>query len=73
DAFSKFVWLYAMKTTKAAEVLSILKKQSIIFGNPHRIISDRCAVFMWNDFQSYCREEDIDHVLITTGMPRFND
>lgn len=35
DAFSKFMWLYATKTTSTAEVLNILKKQSIIFGN-HR-------------------------------------
>jgi transposase InsO family protein len=45
DAFSKFVWLYETKTTNVAEVLSILKKQSIIFGNPRRIISDPGAAF----------------------------
>jgi transposase InsO family protein len=72
DAFSKFVWLYATKTTYAAEVLSILKKQSIIFGNPRRIISDRGAAFTSNDFQSYCREKNIEHVLITTEMSRSN-
>jgi len=73
DAFSKFVWLYATKTTNAAEVLSILKKQSIIFGNPHRIILDRGAAFTSNDFKNYCGEENIEHVLITTGIPRSND
>jgi len=70
DAFSKFVWLYATKTTSAAEVLGVLRKQSVVFGNPRRIISDRGAAFTSNDFQSYCREENIEHVLITTGVPR---
>jgi len=55
-----------------AEVLSILKKQSIIFGNPRRINSDRGAAFTSNDFQSYCRKENIEHVLITTGVLRSN-
>jgi transposase InsO family protein len=64
------VWLYATKTTNAAEVLSILKKQSIIFGNPPRIISDRGAAFTSNDFKNYCKEENIEHVLIT--IPRSN-
>jgi len=46
DAFSKFAWRYAMKTINAAKVLNILKKQSIIFENPYRIILDRGASFM---------------------------
>ena len=37
-----------------------------------RIISDRDLVFMSNDFQSYCREENIEHILITTGVRREN-
>jgi transposase InsO family protein len=66
------VWLYVTKTTNAAKVLRILKKQTIIFGNPRRIISDRGAAFTSNNFQSYSREENIEHVLITTRMPRSN-
>jgi len=67
------MWLYATKITHEEGVLDIQKKQSIIiFGNPRRIISDRGVAFASNDFQSYCREENIEHVLITTGMPRSN-
>lgn len=40
DAFSKFTWLYAVKSTAAAEVISRLKKQASVFGNPRRIISE---------------------------------
>lgn len=72
DAFSKFVWLYATRSTNTVEVLNILKKQSIIFGNPRRIILDRGTAFTPNDFQGYCKEEHIEHVLITTGIPRAN-
>jgi transposase InsO family protein len=65
------VWLYVTKTTNAAEVLNILKKQSIILRNPRRIIFDRGAAFTSN-FQNYCKEENIEYVLITIRIPRAN-
>jgi len=71
DAFSKLIWLYATRTN-TAKVLNILRKQSIIFGNPRRIISDQGTAFTSNDFQNYCKEENIEHGFITTGVPRAN-
>jgi len=53
-------------------VIDKLKKQATIFGNPKRIISDRGTCFTSKDFQQYCKEENIQHVLITTGIPRAN-
>ncbi|KAH0947462.1 hypothetical protein HN011_006867 [Eciton burchellii] len=44
-------------------------------GSSHEqleIISDRGAAFTSNEFKSYCKEENIEHVLITTGIPRSN-
>lgn len=72
DAFSKFTWLYATKSTGTAEVLTHLRKQSIIFGNPRRIISDRGTAFTSKDFAEYCKMEGIDHSLIVAGVPRGN-
>lgn len=72
DAFSKFVWLYATRSTTAAEVIDHLQKQAIIFGNPRRIISDRGSAFVSKEFKDYCETESIKHVLITTGVPRSN-
>lgn len=72
DAFTKFVWLYATKTTNASEVIDKLKKQSFIFGNPQRIILDRGTAFTSKEFTDYCTTENINHVLITTGVPRAN-
>lgn len=70
DAFSKFVWLYATKSTSAAEVIDRLRKQSTIFGNPRRIISDRGSAFTSGEFKEYCRLEGIEHSLIAVGVPR---
>lgn len=72
DAFSKFVWLYATKSTNAAEVITRLKKQSSVFGNPRQIISDRGSAFTSKEFEEYCRTEGIEHILTTTGVPRTN-
>ncbi|KMQ83464.1 blastopia polyprotein [Lasius niger] len=72
DAFSKFVWLYATRTTGTTEVLDRMKKQAIVFGNPLRIILDRGSAFTSGDFENYCKEQKIEHILITTGLPRAN-
>jgi len=72
DGFSKFVWIYPTKTTNAREVIDRLKSQQKIFGNPQRIISDRGTAFTSTDFKDYCSEENIEHILITTGVPRGN-
>jgi len=73
DAFTKFVWLYPTRSTTTEEVLTRLKRQSMIFGNPARIISDQGTAFTSTTFKSYCKEEGIEHVLITTGLSRGND
>jgi hypothetical protein len=72
DAFSKFVWLYPTKTLNTNEVLKSLEWQSEIFGNPRRIISDKGSAFTSTDFADYCRVEKINHVTVTTGVPRGN-
>lgn len=46
--------------------------QSEVFGNPRRIISDRGAAFTSNDYKQYCAGQSIEHVEVTTGVPRGN-
>lgn len=72
DAFSKFVWLYATKTTSAADAIERLRRQSHIFGNPRRIVSDRGSAFTSREFKEYCQSENIKHQLTTTGVTRAN-
>lgn len=72
DAFSKFVWLYPTKSTGTNEVVDRLRKQSAVFGNPARIITDRGTAFTSNQFKEYCESESIQHLLIATGVPRGN-
>ena len=53
------VHVFATKTRNATEVV-------------RRIISDRGGAFTSNEFEEYCKERDIQHLLITTGVPRAN-
>jgi len=64
--------MYPTKTTNAKKVINHLKNQQRIFGNQRRIISDRGSAFTSSDFRDYCSEENIEHILITTGVPRGN-
>ena len=72
DGFSKFTWLYATKSTGTTEVLDRLKKHGTIVGNPRGIISDHGTAFTSGNFNEYCKNERIEHILTTTGIPRTN-
>lgn len=72
DGFTKFVWLFPTKTTSSSETLNKLQIHQQAFGNPRRIITDRGTAFTSHEFENYCKEEDIQHIKITTGVPRGN-
>ncbi|GFW00877.1 hypothetical protein TNCV_1761151 [Trichonephila clavipes] len=72
DAFTKFTWLYPVKTVSAESALEKLKQQQKTFGNPIRIISDRGSAFTSKLFNDYCDEENIEHLQIATCVPRGN-
>jgi len=73
DSFTKFIWLYPVKSTTTKEVSSKLELQKQIFGNSATIISDRGTAFSSLEFFSnYCKQEEIKHSMITTDLPRAN-
>lgn len=72
DGFTKFVWIYPVKTVTAKETIEKLKFHQKDYGNPRRIITDRGTAFTGNEFAEYCLLEQIEHIIITTGVPRGN-
>ncbi|GFX90852.1 transposon Tf2-9 polyprotein [Trichonephila clavipes] len=72
NSFSKFVWIYPVKSTSTKDALDKLILQQTIFGNPSKIITDKGSAFTSTEFQKFCQEESIEHVQITTGVPRGN-
>ncbi|XP_055928750.1 uncharacterized protein LOC129959880 [Argiope bruennichi] len=43
-----------------------------VFGNPMRIITDKGSAFTSKEFTNYCANQNINHIQITTGIPRGN-
>ena len=72
DAFTKFVWLFVTKNRTSAEVIKNLEILRAVFGSPKRIITDKGTAFTSQELTDYCEEEGIQHVAITTGVPRAN-
>ncbi|GFX90887.1 hypothetical protein TNCV_3167181 [Trichonephila clavipes] len=72
DAFTKFTWLYPVKTVSAESSLEKLKQHQKTFGSPIRMISNRGSVLTSKLFNDYCDEENIKHLQIATGVPRGN-
>ena len=72
DGFSKFSWLYPTKTTTSRGVIEKLELLAKTFGYPKRIISDRGTSFTSGEFTTFCNDKQIEHLLITTGLPRGN-
>ncbi|GFU32580.1 hypothetical protein TNCV_3044681 [Trichonephila clavipes] len=72
DAFTKFTWLYPVKTVSAESALEKLKQQQKTFGNPIGIISDRGSAFTSKLFNDFCDEENIQHLQRATDVPRGN-
>ncbi|GFX92386.1 transposon Tf2-9 polyprotein [Trichonephila clavipes] len=72
DAFTKFTWLYPVKSTTLEDALDKLKLQQKTFGSPKRIITDKGCPFNSKGFDDYCTEEKIQNLQITTGVPRGN-
>lgn len=72
DGFSKFIKLYATRSTKTCEVLKSLRSYISYYSKPRRIISDRGTAFTSKEFKSFCATRGIEHVLIATGCPKAN-
>ncbi|GFW00342.1 transposable element Tcb2 transposase [Trichonephila clavipes] len=68
DAFTKFAWLYPVKSTSSRDALEKVKQQEITYGNPRRIITDKGIAFTSKEFREYCENENIQHLSITTGI-----
>ncbi|KMQ86932.1 pro-pol polyprotein [Lasius niger] len=56
DAFSRFTWLFATKSTGSKEVVKNLSTLFGIFGNPQILISDRGTAFTSQEFASFLQQ-----------------
>lgn len=72
DACTKFVRLYATKTTIAKEVINAPRDYFRSYSRPKTIISDRGSCFTSNEFVQFLEGETIQHIKIATDSPQAN-
>jgi len=72
DACTKYVWLFATKSTGTNEVINNLTTLFSIFGLPQKIISDRGTAFSSNKFADFVKEREIKHVMTAVASPWAN-
>lgn len=72
DAFTKYVKLYAVRSTNATEVIKCLRSYFEHYSRPLRIISDRGSCFTSREFEEFLNNQNIQHVKIATASPQAN-
>jgi len=72
DAFSKFVKLFATKTTSSKETIYYLQQFFQNYNKPKTIISDQGSAFTSQEFKDFLKEQDVQHIKIAVGSPQAN-
>ncbi|XP_039496339.1 uncharacterized protein LOC120454862 isoform X2 [Drosophila santomea] len=72
DAYTKFTIIRAVKSTATRHVIEIVRDVCSYVGMPERIVTDRGTAFTSKDFEKFCREHNVKHVLNAVSTPRAN-
>lgn len=72
DAFTKFTWLFATKSTRSLEAIGHLTYLFTMFGTPKRVISDRGTAFTSKQFEAFLEQWRVQHVKIAVASPWAN-
>ena len=72
DAFTKFVFLRAVKSTKTKIVVEYFKDIFATYGVPKVVISDQGTAFTSSQFRAFCEQNQIRHVKNAVATPRAN-
>lgn len=72
DAFTKYVFVRAVKDLKTKNTVKVLEKIFYDFGVPARIVSDRGTCFTSKAFRTFCDTNGVKHVLNAVACPRAN-
>jgi hypothetical protein len=72
DAFTKFIKLFAVKSTKSKEVVNCLKTYFQFYRRPSRIVSDRGTAFTSRELDDFLKINNITHVKVARISPKSN-
>lgn len=72
DAYTKFIVLKPVKSTKSSIAIDKMREYFSIFGVPKRVVSDRGSCFTSKTFTEYMVQLGVKHVLNAVATPRAN-
>jgi len=72
DAFTRFVWLEATKTTSSKETIRNLQRIFKTFGNPSEIVTDRGTAFTSGEFADFVLSVQTKHRKVAVAAPWAN-
>ena len=72
DAFSRFIQVYPVPTTSAADTIKAMEKFITTFGIPQKLVYDRGTAFMNADFTNWAKELGITMAPRTAYSPWTN-
>lgn len=72
DAFTRFVNLYPIKSTKANAVIRCMEDFTLKFGNPQHLVSDRGTCFTSTCFKKFCQDRGIKLTFTSPRHPQAN-
>lgn len=72
DAFSKFIFVRAVKDTRSKTTIKVLEDIFSTFGCPRIIISDQGTSFTSNEFKNFVKSIGVKHIYNAVATPRAN-
>nr|XP_040226826.2 uncharacterized protein K02A2.6-like [Anopheles coluzzii] len=72
DSFSKWPEVIPTSSTTTTATISILRNIFARFGNPVTLVSDNGPQFTSRDFESFCRQNGVEHIRTAPYHPQSN-
>jgi len=72
DTFTRFTWLFAVKSTRSNETIKQIEKVTDIFGTPVEIVTDRGTRFTSKEFTDFYANNKIRHRKVAVAAPWAN-
>lgn len=72
DAYTRFTWLFSVKSTGTREAIKHLEMIFGIFGRPKVVVTDRGTAFTSNEFVAFVEKLKIQHRKVAVASPWAN-
>lgn len=72
DAYTKFIMLYPVKSTKSVHSIKAIRNYFHIFSVSKRLVSDRGSSFTSKRFEEFLNNLGVKHILNAVATPRAN-